>query len=111
MVRKAFSPNEGFKDSQNRQVHDVTVGILIKTQRVTVGGTATLLPTTALTNRQFCRVQNVGNSPMYIGGEDVTVSNGWVIFPYAIETFAIEDTAFIYGISGGSVDVIVMEGL
>lgn len=111
MVRKAFSPNEGFKDSLNRQVHDVTVGIEIVTQRISVTTARTALPVNPLTNRQFCRIQNVGGAFVYIGGEDVNTSNGWVIPPYGVETFAIEDTSSIYGISGGSVDVIVMEGL
>lgn len=111
MSRKAFAPNDWFKDSQNRTVHDVTIGIQVKTQRVTIAGTATPLPSIALTDRQFVRVQNVGTAAVYIGGQDVTTNNGWVILPYATETFAIEDTAIIYGISGGSVDVIVMEGL
>lgn len=111
MSTKKFAPNDWFKDSQNRTVHDVTVQIQIKTQRITVTGSATKLPSTPLTDRQFVRIMNVGNSVMYIGGVDVTTNNGWQILPFAVETIAIEDTADIYGVSGGSVDVIVMEGL
>jgi len=111
MVRKAFSPNEGFKDGLNRQVHDVTVGVEVLTTRVTVTTTATAFPPTPLTNRQFVRIQNVGSATIFIGGTNVSSTNGWQVMPYQVETFAIEDTASIYGISGGSVDVIVMEGL
>lgn len=111
MSEKKFAPNDWFKDSTGRTVHDVTVRVQIKTQRVTVATSAIPLPATALTNRQFVRVMNVGNSAMYIGGADVTTNNGWQILPFAIETIAIEDIATLYGISGGSVDVIVMEGL
>lgn len=111
MSSKKFAPNDWFKDSQNRTVHDVTVQVEVKTQRINVTTTRTALPVTALTDRQFVRIMNVGSSNMYIGGADVTTSNGWPILPYAVETIAIEDIATIYGISAGSVDVIVMEGL
>lgn len=111
MSTKKFAPNDWFKDSTGRTVHDVTVQVQIKTQRVTITTSATALPTTALTDRQFVRVQNVGASAIYIGGADVTTSNGWVILPYGVETIAFEDTAVLYGISAGSVDCIVMEGL
>lgn len=111
MSEKKFAPNDWFKDSLGRTVHDVTVRTQLKTQRVTVGVSAIPLPSVALTNRQFVRIMNVGNSVMYIGGEDVTTNNGWQILPFAVETIAIEDIATLYGVSGGSVDVIVMEGL
>lgn len=111
MSTKKFAPNDWFKTSTGRTVHDVTVQLQIKTQRIPVGGTAIPLPATPLTDRQFVRIMNVGNSAMYIGGSDVTTNNGWTILPFAVETIAIEDTANVYGISGGSVDVIVMEGL
>ncbi len=111
MARKVFAPNDYFKDSQNRTVHDVTVGIRIKTQRITIGTSVVALPLNALQDRQFLRIQNVGGNPIYIGDLDVTSNNGWVILPYATETIAIEDTATIYGISDNSTDVIVMEGL
>ncbi len=111
MSTKKFSPNSWFQTSTGLIVHDVTVQSQIKTQRISVTGTAGKLPLTPLTDRQFVRIMNVGNSVMYIGGADVTTSNGWQILPFAVETIAIEDTADIYGVSGGSVDVIVMEGL
>lgn len=111
MSTKKFAPNDWFKTSTGLTVHDVTVQQQIKTQRITVLAAAIPLPATPLTDRQFVRIMNVGNSAMYIGGADVTASNGWTILPFAVETIAIEDTANVYGISGGSVDVIVMEGL
>lgn len=111
MSTKKFAPNDWFKNSANRTVHDVTVQERIKTQRITVTTTRTALPVIALTDRQFVKVMNVGATEIYIGDVDVTTSNGWVILPYAVETFAIEDTASIYGVSAGSVDAIVMEGL
>lgn len=111
MSVKKFAPNDWFKDSTGRTVHDVTVQQYLKTQRVTVTTAAAALPVVPLTDRQFVRIQNVGNAVMYIGGPDVSSSNGWQILPFAIETIAIEDTASVYGVSGGSIDVIVMEGL
>lgn len=111
MSTKKFAPNDMFKTSTGLTVHDVTIQVSINTQRITVGGTATPLPANPRTDRQFVRIMNVGNSAMYIGGADVTTNNGWTILPFAVETIAIEDTATVYGISGGSVDVIVMEGL
>ena len=112
MVRKAFSPNEGFKDSENRQVHDVTVGIQIKTTRVTLTTSPTAIPATPLTNRQFVRVQNVSGTRQYIGGADVTPTNGWVVDPFSSETFAIEDTAVLYGcVAASTADCIACEGL
>lgn len=111
MSVKKFAPNDWFKDSAGRTVHDLTVQVQLKTQRISVLTAALALPSVALTDRQFVRIMNVGNSAMYIGGADVTASNGWQILPFAVETIAIEDTATVYGISGGSIDVIVMEGL
>jgi hypothetical protein len=112
MSTKKFAPNDWFKDSQGRTVHDVTVQVQVKTHLVAVATTATALPTTPLTDRQFVRVQNVGGSTIYIGGEDVTTSNGWQVLPFSSETFAIEDTVTLYGIVGSStVNCIVMEGL
>lgn len=111
MSTKKFAPNDWFKDSTGRTVHDVTVQQQIKTQKITVTATSGKLPTTPLTDRQFVRIMNIGSSVMYIGGADVTTTNGWQILPFGVETIAIEDTADIYGVSGGSVDVIVMEGL
>lgn len=111
MSEKKFAPNDYFKNSVGNTVHDVTVRIQIKTQKISVLTSAIPLPSVALTDRQFVRFMNVGSSVMYIGGADVTTNNGWQILPFAVETIAIEDTAVIYGISGGSVDIIVMEGL
>lgn len=111
MVQKKWAPNDYLRDSQNRTVHDVAIQVQLKTQRISVGTSSTPLPTTALVDRQFIRVQNVGNNPVYIGDFNVTSTIGWVVLPFASETFAAEDTATVYAISAGSVDVIVMEGL
>ncbi len=110
--RKTFSPNEGFKDSLNRQVHDVTIAVQVKTQRVSLATIPTKIPSVPLSNRQFVRVQNVSSVTIFIGGADVSTTNGWTVFPYAIETFAIEDTADLYGcVATGTGDCICMEGL
>lgn len=111
MSTKKFAPNDWFKDSTGRTVHDVTVQQQIKTQKVTVTVTAAKIPATPLTDRQFVRFMNIGSSVIYIGGADVTTTNGWQILPFAVETIAIEDTADVYAVAGGSIDVIVMEGL
>lgn len=112
MTVKKFAPNDWFKDSTGRTIHDVAVQVGFKTQRVTLGTTPTPIPTTALTNRQFVRVQNVSGVTQYIGGADVTTTNGWQILPYGNETFAIEDTAILYGcVASTTADCIAMEGL
>lgn len=111
MSEKKFSPNSWFQDSTGRIVHDVTIRVGTRTQRLTITTTAVLLPVAALQNRQFIKIQNVGGATVYLGGPDVTTSNGWNVLPFATETFSIEDIGEMYAISAGSVDIIIMEGL
>lgn len=83
----------------------------IKTQTVSVGNTATKLPTTPLVGRQYVSLQNIGTVTVYWGASDVTTSNGKQLLPYATATRDYDNTVDVYGIvASGSCSVIVEEG-
>jgi len=83
-----------------------------KTTAVSVGGTATLLPTTALIKRRTLSLYNASSSEtLYIGGTDVTIDNGFPVPPesYSPSIDAGEEM-LIYGITSGvDIDIRVFE--
>jgi len=89
---------------------DVT-GSGFKTQAVTVGNTATALPTTPLANRKSIAVRNnSGTVTIYVGGSDVTTANGYPVLPYEGLPFNMSSGALLYGITAsGTADVRVLE--
>lgn len=84
-----------------------------KTSKVTVGSTATKLPTTPLSSRSVITVQNVSDSPIYLGRSTVTTSGstqGFVLAgKYSSFTFNLSSAIDLYGIAAANSDVIVFE--
>ena len=112
-MRKSYTGNEGYRDGNN-EIWGLAVRNTILQQIVSVGNTATKLPTTPLTNRLNVTIQNQGNNPVFIGSSTVTTAGaaaGYKILPNAGFMFTIEDDVDIYGIvAAGTENVLVMEG-
>jgi len=87
--------------------------IAIKSSKVSVTGTATALPATGLVGREAIAIYNNTSATevLYIGGSDVTTSNGFPLTSSAPAiTLDLDATVIIYGISDGTtVDVRVLE--
>ena len=81
------------------------------TSLVTVGGTAVPLPATPVANRRSMIIfNNDATNIVYIGGPNVTTANGLPILPQSFSpSIDAGNNMIIYAISGGSVDVRVME--
>jgi len=87
----------------------------IGTTVVSVGTSATALPTTAVVGRKYIEVQNVGSSTVYIGDSTVTAdenaTGGIQITPMAVWREDYDHTVVIYGIvASGTCKVVVEEG-
>jgi len=87
----------------------------IDTIVVTVGDTATALPTTAKVGRKYIEVQNIGSSIVYIGDAtvtaDETATGGIQLTPRAVWREPYDHTVTIYGIvATGTCKVVVGEG-
>lgn len=107
-----FSPNERFHDRDGNLMVDLLVSTQIKTQAVAVSSvTATKLPSSPLRSRRWVRFFNNDSIVMFIGGSDVTTSNGWPVYPHQSETFGLWDTCDVFAIAtSGTPNMIVMEG-
>jgi len=87
----------------------------IGTAVVTVGTTATALPTSAKVGRKYIDVQNIGSSIIYIGDStvtaDETATGGIQLTPRAVWREPYDHTVTIYGIvATGTCKVVVGEG-
>lgn len=90
---------------------DFSVSIGISTQAISVGGTATALPNSALENRRALVIHNDGPGILYIGGSNVTTANGIPLASSEKIAFDIGGTpnVKIYAVSASSSDVRIME--
>jgi len=87
----------------------------IETAVVSVGTTATALPTTALVGRKYIEVQNIGSSIVYLGDSTVTAdeaaTGGIQLVPRAVWREPYDHTVVIYGIVAASTcKIVVGEG-
>jgi hypothetical protein len=82
----------------------------IRPTAVSVGGTPTLLPTTALANRERLIVYNNGSATVYLGGSTVTTSTGLPVLPGAAWTLDCGPDQAVYAIAqAGTQNVRVLE--
>lgn len=90
---------------------DFSVSIGLRTQAITVGGTAVALPSNPLEYRRALVVHNNGSSVIYLGDSSVTTSNGMPLAAGEKIAFDIQGTpnVAVFAISASSVDVRVME--
>lgn len=84
---------------------------ILKTTGMTVGNTATLIPATAVERRRHIQIfNNDDTNILYIGGSDVTTSNG---IPIDAKSFSqgidASSNMAIYGISTTDINIRVLE--
>lgn len=87
------------------------LGGVAKSTAITVTSSATALPTSALTDRRGVVIFNNDSSTiLYIGGADVTTTNGMPVPAQAYSpALDIGDNFTLYGIASGSINVRVLE--
>lgn len=90
---------------------DFSVSIGIRSQAITVAGTAVPLPANPLEYRRALVVHNNGSSTIYIGTSNVTASNGMPLLAGEKIAFDVVGTpnVTVYAISSSSVDVRILE--
>jgi hypothetical protein len=90
---------------------DFSVSIGLRTSAITVGTSATPLPSNPMEYRRALVVHNNGASTVYLGDENVTVNSGLPLAAGEKIAFDIQGNpnVVVYAISGGSVNVRIME--
>lgn len=85
----------------------------VLTTVITVGTSATALPTTAMVGREYIQIQNVGTVALYIGDANVTAdtaaTGGITIFPYGMWVQPYDNSVVVYGIVASSTCKTVVE--
>jgi hypothetical protein len=82
----------------------------VKTTAVTVTSAATLLPDTALSQRRSLIIYNVSSNTIYVGGSDVSTSNGIPILAGATSpSIDAGDQMKLYGIASSPSAVRIFE--
>ena len=83
----------------------------LKSQAVSVGATATALPTTPLQYRRTIMIINYGSNIVFIGAGDVTTANGFPLLPRAVMRIDVVDEVTVYGIvATGTEECRILEG-
>lgn len=110
MSHKIFTSNEGARDSDLKLLWSLITANSVRSQSVTIGTTATAIPTSALTQRKILTLKNMGTEQIYIGASDVTTSNGYALDPRDVFEMAIEEEITLYGVStSGGQDLRILE--
>ena len=79
---------------------------------VSVGTTATALPSVALVNRAGLWVFNSGTANIFLGDSAVGTSNEFILFPNQTQLLPFSDAVTIYGrVASGTVNCVVWEYL
>lgn len=111
-----FRPNEGYRDapftdSNSKLIVNLQLRRGLRTSEITIAATATKIPTTPLSKRRAIYIQPNSSNPVYIGGADVTVANGFPIYPRGVMRIEVSDDIDVYGISTSGVETIrLIEG-
>lgn len=83
----------------------------LKSQAVSIGNTATAIPATPIQYRRSVIIENNGTNPIYIGGADVTVANGFPVYPRGVIRIDIAENIIVYGIvASGTEEIRCLEG-
>lgn len=90
---------------------DFSVSIGLNAEAITVGTSATALPTSPLENRRALAVHNNSSITIFIGGSNVTVANGFPLLTGQQIAFDIQGTpnVRIYAIASSNADVRILE--
>ncbi len=108
-MAKRFQGNIGHRDSNGNLIYGPITNTILQ-QQVTVGTSATAIPTTALFERITILITNVGGEPIYLGASTVLVTNGFPLFPRAVLRIDIEPDVTVFGIAANSTNVRIIEG-
>lgn len=83
----------------------------IRSSTVSIGTTATAVPTTALPGRNSMAIKNIGAATVYIGDDTVTTVNGYELEAGDSLPIDIGENVTVYGIvASGTVEVRILEG-
>lgn len=90
---------------------DFSISIGLRPTAVTVGTSPTPLPANPLEYRRALVVHNNGVAPIYLGDATVTTSNGLPLAAGEKIAFDIQNNpnVVVYAVSGGSIDVRILE--
>ena len=88
---------------------DFTIRGNVKAQRVTIGTSATAIPTSALGSRKGMILKPITNR-IYVGDANVTVAAGYPLDPDEAMPLVVDGNAVIYGISEGGSEIAILEG-
>ncbi len=110
MSVKVFAPNQSVQDSDGTLIYGLMVRRVIRQDTVTVGNTATKIPTSPLSKRLSILIMNIGTEVVYIGDATVTAINGFPLYPRGTLRLDIEDSIDVYGIATTSAECRILEG-
>lgn len=83
---------------------------IVKTTSMTISTTAVAIPTSPVANRRSIQIYNNSTNDIYIGGEDVTTSNGIPVSPSSFsQALDMGQNMTLYGISTGSSNIRILE--
>lgn len=80
----------------------------IMTSGISVGASATIL-TAGHPARRTILIENIDSANMFIGGSNVTITNGIRITPDTMIELSAGSGVVVYGISAGSVECRILE--
>lgn len=108
---KQFSPNAGILNPELDYLYGLIIQKRVRSQAISLGGVATKLPTTPITNRKSLMILNNSSDIIYIGDATVDATTGYPIYPRGQMNVQIEDGVDLYGVSaGGASDIRICEG-
>ena len=110
-MRSSHFPGEGPRNSSMDLLYGLIVQRSLLATAVSLGASATKLPTTPLTLRKNVIVFNNSDNVIYLGDSTVTTAAGFPVYPRAWINIQIEDGIDLYGIAAGAGnDVRLLEG-
>lgn len=88
---------------------DFSVYLGAKSTGITVTTTAAPLISSALVGRRVITIYNNGAGPIYIGGSDVTTSNGYPIPATGQLSIDLHAALTLWAVAGSSINVRILE--
>ena len=108
---KWWTGNEGNRNEAGILLYGLIVQEGILQQAVSIGASATKIPTTPLSRRKSLWIFNNSSNVIYMGDSTVTTANGFPLYPHGVMNIQVEDGIDIYGISTvAAQEVRILEG-
>lgn len=104
--------NIGFRDGDGgKLINTLQAKYRVLSTKVTVGTSATEIPTTPLSKRRGMLIQNISGNIIYLGGSNVSTTNGFRLYPRVVHIGNYSDDVDVYGVvAAGTEDIIAFEG-